>query len=275
MPFTLFKNNKEQLKKEFKKEIGEQIKTDDKGIIIKADALGSLEALITLLRQEKIKIIKAGIGKITKKDLISAETNLQTDPENAIVLGFNTEEDEELKELLKERTTKNQKSKIKILKNDVIYRLIEDLTKYQEEKRNEIKREKLMKLASICKLSVLHHYVFRNSNPAVFGVRVEAGKLKPNTPLINEDGEPVAKVRAVQEQQQKIEQAEQGQEVAISLPGITFDRQLKDTNTLLSDISEKQFKDFKDNKELLTSDEVQTIQKIAQIKRKTKPTWGV
>ena len=159
--------------------------------------------------------------------------------------------------------------------NDVIYRLIEDLTKFQEEKRNEIKREKLMKLATITKLTILHQYVFRNSNPAVFGVRVEAGKLKPGIPLINDVGEPVAKVKAVQEQQQKLEQAEQGKEVAVSLPGITFDRQLKDTNELYSDITEKQFKDFKDNKDLLTSDEVQTIQKIAQIKRKQKPTWGV
>ena len=89
--------------------------TDKQGIIIKADSLGSLEALITLLKQEKIQIISAGIGKINKKDVISAQTNLKDDPVNAIVLGFNTEEDEEVKNM--------DKGQIKIIKNEVIYRL--------------------------------------------------------------------------------------------------------------------------------------------------------
>ena len=52
MPFTIFKNNIEEIKKEFKKEIGEKIKTDEQGIIIKADSLGSLEALIIFLNKK-------------------------------------------------------------------------------------------------------------------------------------------------------------------------------------------------------------------------------
>lgn len=268
MPFTIFKNNLEEIKKQFKKEIGEVIKTDKQGIIIKADSLGSLEALITMLRQEKIPIISAGIGKINKKDVISAQTNLEQDPLNAIILGFNTEQDEETKELLKS-------SKIKVLTNEVIYKLIEDLLKFKQEKENEIKREKMIELASVCKLKILHQYVFRNSNPAVFGVSIGAGKLRAGTPLINEDGEQIAKVKAIQEQNQSIEQAMQGQEVAISLPGIMFDRKLADVDYLYSDLNEGQFKKFKDNKELLTQSEIQTLQKIAQIKRKEKATWGV
>ncbi len=269
MPFVIFKNNLEEVKKEFKKEIGDAIKTDKKGIIIKADSLGSLEALTTMLKQEKIQIISAGIGKINKKDLISAQTNLEQDPTNAIILGFNTESDEEVKELLKE------KPEIKILTNEVIYRLIEDLVKFKEEKENEIKRQKLTELASVCRLKILHQYVFRNSNPAVFGVRVEAGKLKSGIHLINQDGKEIAKVKDVQENQNKIEQAIQGMEVAISLPGIMFDRVLADEDFLYSDLNENQFKKFKDNKELLTQGEIQTLQKIAQIKRASKTTWGV
>ena len=267
MPFTIFKNNLEQLEKEFKKEIGEKIKTDKKGIIIKADSLGSLEALITMLRQERIQIISAGIGKITKKDIISAQTNLREDPLNAVIIGFNTEKDEEAKEM--------KISEIKILINEVIYKLIEDLKKYQEEKENEIKREKLTQLASLCKLKILHQYVFRNSNPAVFGVKVEAGKLRHGIQLINSDGKEIAKVKDVQENQNKIEQATQGMEVAISLPGTMFDRQLAGENYLYSNLTENQFKQFKNNKNLLTQDEIQALQKIAQIKRKQKPTWGV
>jgi translation initiation factor 5B len=267
MPFTIFKDNKEEIKKQFQKDIGEKIKTQDSGIIIKADSLGSLEALITMLKQEKIPIIKAGIGKITKKDIISAQTNAKTDPENAIILGFSTEEDEDAKTM--------DKSKIKIITDDIIYKLIENMIEFQEEKRNEIKRERLLGLASICKLTILPQYVFRNSNPAVFGVKVESGKLKHNLQLIDENNAQIAKVKDIQENQNKIQEATQGMEIAMSLPGINFERQLTDTKNLYTDLSEKQFRHFKDNKDLLTQEEIQTLQKIAEIKRKEKVTWGV
>ncbi len=267
MPFTIFKDNLTEIKKEFEKEVGKSIETDETGIIVKADSLGSLEALRTLLKQEKIKIIKAGIGKINKKDVISAKTNLKNDPVNAVILGFNTQEDEEVKEM--------DFGKIKIITNDVIYKIIEDLLEFQRQKENEIKREKIMKLASICKITILHQYVFRNSNPAVFGVRVESGKLRAGIQLINEDGKEIAKVKAVQENQKKIDQAKQGMEVAISLPGTAFDRQLSETQALYSNLSERQYRQFKENKELLTQEEIKTLQKIAEIKRKEKVTWGV
>ena len=61
----------------------------------------------------------------------------------------------------------------------------------------------------------------------------------------------------------------------MSLPGIIFDRLLADIDYLYSDLSENQFRKFKENKELLRQDEIQTLQKIAEIKRKTNITWGV
>jgi len=268
MPFTIFKNNLKEISEEFKKDIGEKLKTDKQGIIIKADSLGSLEALITLLKQEKIQIINAGIGKINKKDFISAETNLREDPINATILGFNVNLDDEVKPLMKG-------SKIRIIRNEVIYRLIEDLTKFQEETRDRLKKEKLTQLTSLCKLKILHQFIFRNSNPAVFGVNIEAGKLTPRTPLIDPDGKQIAKVKGIQEQNQSVDLAEQGKEIAISLPGTMFDRVLADTDYLYSDLTENQFKKFKENKDLLTKEEIQTLQKIAQIKRKEKVTWGV
>src|SRR3989344_482184 len=225
MPFSIFKNNLNEIKKEFEKEIGEKLQTDEEGIIIKADSLGSLEALISLLKQENIKIISAGIGSINKKD--------------------------------------------------VIYKLIEDLLKFQEEKRKKIKKERLMELASISKIKILHQYVFRNSNPAIFGVAIESGKIKPGIPLMNENGEQVAKIKAIQENQNQLHEATQGMEIAMSLPGINFERQLKETNYLYTDMSKQQFRKFKDNKDLLTHEEIQTLQKIAEIKRKANAGWEI
>ena len=268
MPFKIFKDNLEEIKKEFKQDIGDKLETNERGIIIKADSLGSLEALMTLLKQERIDIIKAGIGQINKKDLISAETNFREDPTNAVIVGFNVEEDDEVKDLMHD-------SKVEVLKNEVIYKIIEDLVKFKEEKENEIRRGKLISLATICKLKILHQYIFRNSNPAVFGVAVEGGKAKPGTPLMDEEGNKIAKLRDVQENNKKVPEAEKGKEIAISLPGLMFDRVLADKEYLYSDLTENQFKKFKDNKDLLRRDEIQTLQKIAEIKRKVKVTWGV
>ena len=112
---------------------------------------------------------------------------LQTsfDPVNAIILGFNTE---------LEPGTEEQAKEVKILLDEVVYKLIENLEKFQEEKKKEIEKARLMELSTICKLEILPKFVFRNSKPAVFGVRVLAGKARPETDLIDENDEKIDKI---------------------------------------------------------------------------------
>jgi translation initiation factor 5B len=267
MPFQIFKNNKSEIEKEFKKQVQENIDTSEQGIIIKAESLGSLEAMMVLLKQEGISVCKAGIGNIDKRDIINANTNFETDPLNAIILGFNVSKEEEV-------TGMNLKN-IKIIESDVVYRLIEQIKEYRDNKRRELEREKMMSLATICKLKILPQYVFHNSNPAIFGVKIEAGKLKANMPLMNEQGEEVERVRNIQVEKDKVDEATAGMEVAISLGGTNFERQLADKEYLYSDMSGKQFKAFKDNKDLLSREEIEVLQKISQIKRAKDPSWGV
>jgi len=267
MPFMIFKGNKEQIEKEFKKELTESIKLDKEGIIVKADSLGSLEALLTLLRQASIKVSKAGIGSISKQDILTGKAILEKNEAEGVILGFNVEIDKEIDE----KDSKN----IKILTNEVVYKLIEDLVKWQGEKRKEIEKRKLERLASPCRLHILHNFVFRDSKPAIFGVKVEVGKLKPGSNLINSNGEEIARTKSVQKDGKNVDWAVKGEEVAISLPGITFSRQLKDENVLYADISEEQFRNFKKNKNILGSGDISLLQELAQIKRKEKPTWGI
>ena len=132
-----------------------------------------------------------------------------------------------------------------------------------------------MQLASICKLKILHNYVFHNSNPAVFGVKVEAGKLKSGTNLINSDGKDIAEVKKIESEGKGVDEATEGMEVAVSLPGTNYERQLANENYLYSGLSAGQFREFKKNKELLSKGEIEVLQKIAQIKRKEDSTWGV
>ena len=267
MPFVIYKGNKEKIKKILKKEISESIKTDKQGIIAKADSLGSLEALLALLKQEKIPVVKAGIGNVNKADIISAKANLEINELDAAIVGFNVSIDEEAKEIINE--------KIKILTDDVIYKLIENITEFRTEKQKEIEKKRLMGLTTICKLKILHQYVFRNTKPAIFGVKVEAGKLISGLSLINEKNEKVARVKNIQSENKSVQKAKEGMEVAISLPGINYERQIKDKNILYSELGESQFKNFKKNKDLLSPNEIKILQEIAELKRETKSDWGM
>jgi translation initiation factor 5B len=267
MPFQIFKNNREQIIEEFKKQVTEQIQTDEQGVIIKAESLGSLEALLVLLREKGIRISKAGIGNIDKRDVISANTNLDFNPLDGIIIGFNVAREEEIKEL--------DLSKIKIIEGDVVYKLIEQIEEYRDNKRKEIEKEKLMRLATICKIRILPQYIFRNSNPAVFGIKIEAGKLKPGTGLMDEQGEDIGNVKLIQMEKDSVQEASEGMEVAISLPGVNFERQLANKEFLYSYISAGQYREFKKNKDILSKSEIDILQKISQINRAKEPTWGV
>jgi len=262
MPFMTYEN-KEQVNEEFKKEVSGQIKTDKKGIIIKADSLGSLEAMIVLLKQNNIKIVKAGIGDINKADISCAKANKEIDEVDAVVLGFNVGIEEDANKPF-EKVSKP--GSIKIITDEVIYKLIENLQEFREQKVKEIERGRLMGLAKIVKLEILHQYVFRNTSPAIFGVRVLSEKVSSGIKLIDEDNNNVGRIKKIQAENKGVEEANKGMEVAISIPGSNFERKIKDKKFLYSDLSEKQLKKFKENKDLLSGEELKILEEIRVIK---------
>lgn len=266
MPFLAYNNNLAEIKEIFKKEISENIKTDKQGIVAKADSLGSLEALLVLLKQSNIPVLKAGIGKINKSDIVCAKANLEIDELDSVIAGFNIDIEEDAKEL---------KGNIKIITSEVIYELIDKLVDFRKEKAKEIEKIRLMSLAHLCKLSILHQYLFRNTNPAIFGVKIDAGKLVPGTNLIDETGEEIGRIKNIQSEKKSVQEATESMEVAISISGTNFERQLKDKKFLYSDIGESHFRNFKKNKDLLSQNEMKTLQELAEMKRQKKPEWGV
>ena len=263
MPFVSMKNLAEA-SAEVQKEVLEAIKLDKDGIIIKADSLGSLEALLFLLKKSGIKVVRAGIGNISRTDIISASANLKQRPLDALVLGFNVTAEEEAK----------SDEKVKILHNDVIYKLIEDFEEWREEKEKEILRDKLSELTLPCKIKTLK-YIFRQSNPAVIGVRVEGGIMKAGIQMMNSDGEMIDRIKAIQSHNKSVTQSKKGEEVAISLPSVTIGRQLKEDEVLFSSLNEDEYRKLKANKKLLSHDEISILQEIARIKRKERATWGL
>lgn len=258
MPFVGYKGNKEEIENQFKKEISQNIQTDKNGIIAKADSLGSLEALLVLLKEKNIPIVKAGIGSINKADVISAKANLEINELDAVIVGFNTSVEEDAHEI---------KGKVKIITDEVIYKLIDNLVEFRTEKRKEIEKNRLMELATICKLKVLPQYVFRNTKPAIFGVRVEGGKLIHGLNMIDNSGEKIGRIKHIEAENKSVDEATENMEVAISIPGANFERQIQDKEFLYSDITASQFKLFKKNKDLLSQNELKILQEIAGIKK--------
>lgn len=265
MPFRVVKNNEDidKIKEEFKEEIFENIETSENGIMIKAESLGSLEALLILLKEKQIGVVKASIGNITKKDLYMASSLPE---EDRVILGFNSEVSDEV--------PVGATQGVKIFSNSVVYKLIEDFEKWRQEKQIEIERRKLAELPSLVKISVLD-FCFRNTNPAIFGIKVESGNLKKEFELINSEGKKIGRTKSIQEDKSSLDSADKGKEVAISIPGVNFEREITVGEFLYSNISEFQFRKFKEYKDLLNSDEKSILQEIASIKRIKEVTWGM
>jgi len=260
MPIVSGKNIK-KVEKEIQKEIQEVlIDTDKEGIIIKADSLGSLEALTNLVKEKKIPIRKATIGNISKKDVNEAKCDKEI--KNCLILGFNVKKNTGVKD------------EVKIIINDVIYKLIEDLEKYQKETEQKGDKAQLDLLTRPCKIQVMHGYIFRQSNPAVCGVEILEGSLKVGTSLMK-NGKILTEVKEIQHEKESISKAEKNKQVAIALPKVIIGRHLNEGDILYSDIPEEDFRKLKDLKKHLSKEEINLLKEIAEIKRKSNPMWGI
>lgn len=257
------KDTLEKEKQEIQKSVNEVlIETDHEGVIIKADTLGSLEALSNILREKNIPIMRASIGNITKKDITDAESNIDKEPLHAAILGFNIKEEE-------------QSHKIKIIINQVIYKLIEDFEEWQEARRKQMEMDKLCDITRPFKIQILSGYIFRQSNPAVVGCEVLEGKAKTGTPMIGKGGRVITSIKQIQHEQESLKEAEKGTQVAISFEGVTIGRQIREEDILYSEITEDEFRKMKEYSECLSEQEKSLLKEIAEIKRKENPVWGV
>ena len=260
MPLRVANVNIEKLKKEVQTEINEVlIETDKSGIIIKAESLGSLEALIFLLKEKDIKIKKAGIGEISKKDGIDASAD--KNELNHVILGFNVSHAEN--------------SGSKIITGKIIYKILEDFELWLEKKKKDIEFRRLGEIIKPFKFRFMPGYIFRQSNPAIFGAEILAGTLKTNLSLIRNDGIQFPEVKQMQNDGKSINEAETGKQVAVSIHGVTIGRQINEGEIFYSDMNEENFRKLKQMKKLLNEHEIQALKEIAEVKRKHNNLWGV
>jgi translation initiation factor 5B len=238
-----------------------KIKTDALGVVVKADTLGTLEAMVRMLGEEGIKIRKAGFGDVSKKDVMETEAVARESALNALIFAFNVKV---LPDAEQEAADKN----IKILSGNVVYSLIDEYKEFVEAHTQKIKEEAKERAVMPGKVKSLPGFVFRQKGPAVFGVEVLAGIVKSGYPLMTEEGEPVGNVKEIQKENQTVQEAVPGDRVAISVPGAIIGKHIKEGDTLYVYLRPRDADTLKTKlKDTLTSEDMELL---AEIVEKTK-----
>jgi translation initiation factor 5B len=258
-PFLIIEDEEKQTK-----EIEEQLKkvlfeSEGAGVIIKTDTLGSTEALIKMLSGEKINIKQAGIGKITKTDIIGAKAVRNMDKYLGAILGFNVSINEDAKEEAKEED-------IPIFESNVVYNLIDKYKEWAEEEKQRDKDSVMKGLVWPVKIRILRNHIFRVSKPAVFGVEILGGKLRPGFKMINEKGIILGEIKVIQDKGENIKEAKKGMQVAVSMEKPIAGKDFNEEDVLYSYINRETASTIKTHfSDELTEEEKALLKEITDI----------
>jgi len=248
----------------------EQIKiaTDLDGVVLKTDALGSLEAIAESLKRNNVPIKMADVGDVSKRDVTEASVVKENEPLHGVILAFNVKVLPDAEEEAKTRD-------IPIFNHKTIYNLIDEYlqwVKKEEETRLEEEFDRLVKPA---KVKFLPGYVFRKAKPAVFGVEVLAGRIKPKYVLVKEDGRNVGEIMQIQDRGKAVSEANAGMQVAVSLSKTIVGRHIHEGEVFYVRVPEAHAKvlltKFQDR---LTPEELGALNEFIEIMRLESPFWA-
>jgi len=240
------------------------VSCEECGIIIKADAIGSIEALAFEMKHSEIPIEKAEVGDISRRDIVSADTIV--DPLRRVILGFNVKVLPDAEEEIISRG-------VKVIQSNIIYKLLEDYEEWYKKEKEALERSSRTMLIYPGKMLVLPDCVFRVSKPAIVGVRVLAGRIRVGQRLLTHSGRSLGKIASIRCGEENFREVKMGEEVAIALPGITVGRQIKVNDVVYIDLPEGDAKQLRDI--TLTQDEEEVLAEVTKIKRGDRQFWGM
>lgn len=270
---TLYVARNESEISEFKKAIESEMKSvfiekEIDGVIIKCDTIGSLEAITEMLRREQIPISKGDIGPVNRRDVVDAKAVKENNRHLGVILSFNVK-------ILSDAKEESENHHIKIFNENVIYNLIDYYTKWVQEDTANEEDAIFSELTPISKFTFLKGYVFRNNDPAVFGIRIDVGELRQKVQFMRNDGKKIGTVHQLQHEGKTIESAKTGQEVACSVQNVTIGRQISEEDefyTLPRSNEAKQLLDRFASK--LSSEQFALLNEIVEIQRKKDPAYA-
>lgn len=248
---------------EILKESQPDIELSPNGVTIKAEALGSLEALSYELKQRDIPIRLAQIGDITKRDIIDVAT--LNDPMDRIILGFNVN-------LFQDAKEESMSTDVGVMVGNVIYSLIEDTEKWLKDKKRDMEEARKSKMPIPSKITIIPEYIFRTTKPVIVGVRVHSGEIKVGDRLIKADGRSAGTIKSIREEEVNKRSASAPAEVAISIEGVTLNRHIFPEEALYVDIPEGVVKTLREHE--MDPGTMETLEEIIKIKRKENIFWG-
>lgn len=262
-------NEEEDVKEEILKEIEDiTIDTEDEGILVKADTLGSLEAIVKLLKELNIPIRSADIGDVNRRDIINSSIALEEDDAHGAIIAFNVGVHPNSLEDL-------NKSDVRLFEGDVIYQIIEEYEEWIKQKEEAKKKAFYDAIVKPAKFMVLPKLIFRQSKPAIVGIESLSGTLKQGQKLVNKNGEIVGSIASMEDKGETLPDITRGQRVAMAIKDAIVGKHFDEGDELFVDVPEKHYKfierEFKDK---LTEDEFETLYEFLEIKRKQEPDWG-
>jgi translation initiation factor 5B len=246
-----------------------RIKTERSGVVLKTDTLGSLEAVTEELSRHGVQIRLADIGDVSKRDVIEAEATSQEDRLLATVLAFNVK-------ILPDAEEEAKVGGIPIFRSDIIYHMIEDYLRWSEEQRAAGVKAELDMLVRPCKAKILPGFIFRRSKPAIVGVEILTGRLKPKSPLISVSGKKLGDVQRIQDKGTDVQEAAVGMQVAVSIEDGVVGRNIAEGDVVYADVPERHLKTLVTKfPSELTEDDQETVKELIQLKRRENPVWGL
>ena len=264
-PLRVVRNEKDPAVRELTEESSVKIEVTEQGVTIKADAIGSLEALAYEARNADIPIRKYGLGEISRRDIMETAA-AHGDQSNRVILAFNVP-------MSKDAQAELEAQNVRVFSNAVVYRLIEEYIEWKEESQRQSEADKRAEFPFPAKIKILPNHVFRASKPAIVGIRVLAGRVRPGLKLIGEDGRPLGKIRSLRDGEDPVKEAKQGDEVACAIDDITIGRQADEDDVMYVDLLASSVKEFP--KYGITADEQQVLDEVVRIKRREEPFWGM
>ncbi len=256
----------EQAKEEVEEELDmREFDTQPEGVVVKADSLGSLEAVMREVQEREIPVKKADVGPVTKSDVVEVQNE---EPEYQAIISFNVGRTVSGEKAVKEED-------IRVFQSDIIYKIVENYEEWSEELQEKQREMALDRISRPAKIRSLPEHVFRSSNPVVAGFKVEKGVLTSGSSLMTLDGDVVGTVKSVQEENETVEKAEKGDQVAVSISGATVGRSFEEGDTLIVNVSRKEYRQLQELEDLLSQGEKDVLDEIVEIKDRQDPHWKI
>jgi translation initiation factor 5B len=253
-----------ELAEALKGEVKELIfRRDQIGVVVKADTLGTLEAILEALKKYEVPVRLADVGNVSKSDVIEASFSGRKDKSLGAVLAFNVK-------VLPEAELEASSLGVKIFQDNIIYHLLDQYLEWRQKLKEEELEAKLNQLVRPGKFMIIPGYVFRRSDPAIVGVEVLGGVIRPGYPLITAKGREIGKILAIKDNDKNLDIARTGAKVAISIEGkIMIGRHVDEGEVVYTDVPfDHATKLLNEFRSYLSDDEILTLKEIAELKKK-------